>query len=229
MTNRSASDGPTTAAGHLEGLFGLDYRQWEKVIETVGAIILSLAALATSWSGYQAGRWNGVMATSFNQAGALRTESVRASNLAAEQAQIDIQLFTGWLEAFVREDQELADFYRARLRAEFVPAFEAWIASDPRSNPAALSSPFLQPEYQLAASVEADRLESEAAATFQAGTVANQTGDNYVFNAVLLALALFFAGMAGRFTWLPVRAVLLGTALVMVLIGLANLIRFPIH
>ncbi len=229
MTNPSASDGPKTAAGRLEGLFGLDYQQWEKVIETVAAIILSLAALATSWSGYQAGRWSGVMATNFNQAGALRTESVRSSNTAAEQAQVDIQLFTSWLEAFARDEPDLADFYRVRFRSEFVPAFEAWLASEPRSNPAALPSPFLQPEYQLAASVEADRLETEAAATFQAGTVANQTGDNYVFNAVLLALALFFAGMAGRFVWLPVRAVLLGTALVMVLIGLSNLIRYPIH
>lgn len=202
---------------------------WKKVIETVGVIILSLAALAMLWSSYQAGRWSGIMATSVNQAGALRTESVRASNLAAEQTQVDIQLFTGWLEAFALDEQDLADFYRARFRPEFVPAFEAWLANEPRTNPAALPNPFVQPEYQLAASVEADRLETEAAATFQAGTVANQTGDNYVFNAVLLALALFLAGMARHFTWMPVRVVLLGTALLMVLIGLSNLIRYPIR
>lgn len=220
--------GRSPAAERLGGWLGLSEERWAKVIEAVGAIILSLAALATSWSGYEAGRWGGLMATNFTQAGALRTESVRHADLASRQTQIDLQLFSVWLEAYATGNQQLADFYRARFRAEFRPAFEAWLASQPLQNPNALPSPFDQPEYQLAAAAEAERLEGEAAATFESGTVANQTGDNYVLNTVLLALALFFAGIASRFGWVPVRLVLLGIALVLMLVGLFNIIRFPI-
>jgi hypothetical protein len=198
------------------------------VLETIGAIILSLAALSTSWSGYRAGRWGGLMSTQFSQAGALRTESTRSSNLGLQLAQIDIQLFNSWLEAMAEENQGLADFYRARFRDEFSSAFEAWLASRPLENPEALASPFEQPEYQLAAIAEADRLEKEAAATFEAGTRSNQTGDNYVLNAVILALALFFAGITSRMSWLPVKITLLGIALFLVAVGLFNLISYPV-
>lgn len=215
-------------ARRLEGRLGLSSKRWEQVIETVGALILSLAALLTSWSGYQASRWNGVMATSFSQAGALRVESTRASALAGRQTQIDLQLFGSWLDAYAAGNQLLADFYRERFRDEFQPAFEAWLASQPLTNADALPSPFDQPEYQLVAASEAQRLEAEASATFERGTQANQIGDNYVFNAVLLALALFFAGIANRFAGIAVKGTLLGMALLLLLIGLGTIALFPI-
>lgn len=215
-------------ARRLDGRLGLSSRRWEQIIETAGALILSLAALLTSWSGYQAGRWNGVMATSFGQAGALRVESARASALAGRQTQIDLQLFGSWLDAYAAGNQQLADFYRERFRDEFQPAFEAWLASGPLTNPDALPSPFDQPEYQLVATSEAQRLEAEASTAFERGTRANQIGDDYVFNAVLLALALFFAGMANRFAWLAVKGALLGMGLLLLLIGLFTIARFPI-
>jgi hypothetical protein len=215
-------------ARRLEGRLGLSSRRWEQIIETFGALILSLAALLTSWSGYQAGRWNGVMATSFSQAGALRVESTRASDLAGRQTIIDLQLFGSWLEAYAAENQQLADFYRERFRSEFQPAFENWLASRPLTNADALPSPFDQPEYQLAAAAEAQRLEAEAGAAFERGTRANQIGDNYVLNAVLLALALFFAGIANRFAGIAVKSALLGMGLLLLLIGLFNISRSPI-
>lgn len=215
-------------ARRLEGRLGLSSKRWERLIETVGALTLSLAALLTSWSGYQAGRWNGVMATSFSQAGALRVESARASDLAGRQTQIDLQLFGSWLDAYAAGNQRLADFYRERFRDEFRPAFEAWVTSQPLTNPEALPSPFDQPAYQLAAAAKAQQLEAEASAAFERGTRANQIGDDYVFNAVLLALALFFAGIANRFAWLAVKGALLGTGLLLLLAGLATIARFPI-
>lgn len=216
-------------AQRLEGRFGLSSKRWEQTIETVGALILSLAALLTSWNGYQAGRWNGVMAANFSQAGALRVESTRASQLAGRQNQVDLQLFSSWLNAFAGGNQQLADFYRERFRDEFRPAFDAWVASQPLTNSAALPSPFDHPEYRLAANAQAERLEAEAAAAFERGTQANQIGDDYVFNAVLLALALFFAGIANRFAWPPLKAALLGIGLLLLLVGLFAIARFPIN
>ena len=66
------------------------FDRWEPVAEVVATIVLAIATLATAWSGYQAARWGGVQSTSYSQAAALRTESVRTSNQAGQLAQIDI-------------------------------------------------------------------------------------------------------------------------------------------
>ena len=95
---------------------------------------------------------------------AARVESTRAENLANRQGQIDVALFTQWVDAYARDETELADFYRRRFREEFKPAFNAWVATKPRTNPSAPLSPFAMPQYKLAANAEADRLEAKAAA-----------------------------------------------------------------
>lgn len=72
-------------------------------------------------------------------------------------------IFASWLEATSTGNQALADFYAARFRPEFAPAFEAWSASRPIENPEAAASPFDLPEYKVAALERAARLEQEAA------------------------------------------------------------------
>ena len=51
-------------------------------------------------------------------------ESTRAANVANRQGQVDVALFTQWVDAYAREEDELAAFYRKRFRPEFVPAFD---------------------------------------------------------------------------------------------------------
>ena len=65
----------------------------------------------------------------------MRIESTRASALADAQTEIDVATFTQWVNAYVREETELADFYYARFRAEFEPVVEAWVATTPLQNP----------------------------------------------------------------------------------------------
>lgn len=215
-------------AERLEGRFGLSIEQWLKVIETLSAILLSLAALGTSWSGYQAGLWSGQMATYFNQASALRVESVRNSGIASRNIQIDVQLFTNWLGSTATNNQALADFYRTRFRPEFVPAFEAWLTSRPLENPQAASNPFELPEYRLAAQEEAARLEREAGEMFDQGIAANEIGDRYVLNTVILALVLFFSGLVSNFKLLFVRTTLIAIALALLAYGLSRLLVYPV-
>ena len=64
------------------------------------------------------------------------------------QTQIDVALFTQWVDAYARDETELAAFYRKRFRAEFQPAFDAWVATKPRTNPRAPLSPFVMPRVQ---------------------------------------------------------------------------------
>jgi hypothetical protein len=190
--------------------------------------LLSVVTLATSWSGYQASRWGGLQALLYSQASALRVESTRDANAAGQLRTIDVVLFGNWLGAYAEGQEELAEFYAKRFRPEFIPAFDAWLASKPQANPAAAPSPFALPEYTLALEQKALQLDEEAAVTFVRGQEASQQSDNYVLNAVLLASVLFFGGIAQRFAVLPIRATIVALATVMCVIGLYNLATYPI-
>ena len=196
--------------------------------EIISAIMLGLVAMATAWSGYQSARWGGVQSTKYSEASALRVESTRASTLAGQQTQIDVAIFSNWINAYADEDKDLEAFYRERFRAEFVPAFEAWLATDPANNPEAPPSPFAMPEYQLAAAQEAQDLEQNASETFEEGREANQQSDDYILNAVILASVLFFAGIAPRFDWLPVRVAVVVVALALLILGIYNIVTYPV-
>jgi len=49
--------------------------------ELVATVLLSLAAVATAWSGYQATRWNGEQAKASSRTNAIRVEAARAQGL----------------------------------------------------------------------------------------------------------------------------------------------------
>jgi hypothetical protein len=205
------------------------FDRWEPLAEIIATIVLAFATLAAAWSGYQSARWGGVQATSFSQAGALRTESTRASTQAGQQTQIDIGLFTNWINAYAAENQLLSDFYQERFRDEFKPAFEAWVATEPIKNPDAPSSPFSMPEYKLSLAEEADRLVTEAEAKFAEGAEANQTSDNYILNTVILASVLFLGGISSRMKAMAARWVIIVLSLAILAIGLFNMFTYPIE
>lgn len=205
------------------------FDRWEPAVEVIATIVLAVATLATAWSGYQAARWGGVQSTSYSQAGTLRTESVRASNQAGQLAQIDISIFANWVNAFAADDQLLATFYQERFREEFIPAFEAWIETDPVNNPEAPPSPFSMPEYKVSLAEEAIQLEAEADAIFEEGTEANEISDRYILNTVILASVLFLGGIASRFKAMSARWVIIIFSLAILTYGLVNLFSYPIE
>jgi len=131
-------------------------REWT---ELVAVVLLALAAVATAWSSYQANRWNGEQAKTSARVNATRIEAARASGLANAQTQVDIATFVQWVDAFAQEKTTLADFYEKRFRKEFQPAFRAWLAARPLRNPDAPLTPFAMPEYRLAATATAERLD----------------------------------------------------------------------
>src|SRR6187200_3526480 len=128
-----------------------DSRQgrFERRFELAATLLLAVAAVATAWAAYQSATWRGQQAKSASKSIAARVESTRAANLANQQTQIDVALFTQWVDAYARDETELADFYVKRFRVKFRPAFAAWVATKPRKNPRAPLSPFAMPQYKL--------------------------------------------------------------------------------
>jgi hypothetical protein len=113
-------------------------RGWQEVIVTV---LLVVAALGTSWSSYQATRWNGEQAAAAGRTNGVRIEAARAQGLAQNQTQIDVATFIAWADADRGGDDALAAFYVDRFRDEFRPAFTAWMATEPFTSPTAPSTP----------------------------------------------------------------------------------------
>ena len=197
-------------------------------LELAATVLLALAAVATAWASYQSSRWHGQQAKAQSASIAARVESAKAAGVASRQAHIDVALFTQWVDAYERDESELAGFYRKRFREEFQPAFAAWIATRPRRNPDAPLSPFAMPEYRLAASEQADTLEARAAAfSTRVGTYI-QRADNYVLAVVLFAAALFFAGISTRLHSRGPRTSILGLGYVLFVGTVVWLATFPI-
>jgi hypothetical protein len=213
------------------GMIGLPQRwdRFEPLAEILAILILATATLATAWSGYQSARWSGVQAADYSRAGATRVESSRASAIAGQQMQIDIGLFTNWINAYAVNNQQLADFYRARFRDEFNPAFDAWLLTNPKNNPGAPKSPFAMPEYSLAKNEEADSLEIKAGEYFNAAESANEIADRYVLDTVILASVLFLAGMASQVKAVRVKTGVVIFALLILAWGIYSIIILPIE
>ena len=202
--------------------------RWGTWVEVAAAVLLSMAAVAIAWSGYQASRWTGEQAKAFSRANAARVESTRWSDLANSQTEIDVATFTQWVDAYARNETMLADFYRKRFRPEFKPAVEAWIASRPLKNPEAPLTPFATPQYRLAARAESERLEAKAAAEANVASGNIQRATNYVLGVVLFSSALFFGGISSRIGNPRTRAVILGLVCLVLLVGLTWIISLPI-
>lgn len=200
-------------------------RNWQEVIVTV---LLVVAALATSWSSYQANRWNGEQAKAAGRTNAIRIEAARAQGLAQNQTQIDVATFIAWADADRRGETELAGFFADRFRPEFRTAFTAWTATRPLTDPAAPPTPFAMPEYQLASRQEAARL--DVAAETAAAEVRRdlQRASNYVLTIVLYAVVLFFAGMSTKIRGRRLRWILTAIGCLVLLIALTWIATFPV-
>lgn len=195
--------------------------------ELIAVILLSVTAIATAWSGFQASKWGGEMSISFSQASTARLEASRAEANSNRQLTIQIQLYTQWIEAYAAGDQELADYLSDRFPEPLASAWEAWIALKPQQNPDAPPSPFDMPEYVTPGSVAAADADARADALFQQALDNNQRGDNYTLLAVVFATVLFFAAVSGRVKRNFSAWFLLGVGLVLFITAAVILVSYP--
>src|SRR3954454_17368563 len=152
-------------------------RNWQELVATV---LLGVAALGTSWSSYQATRWNGEQAAAAGRTSAIRISAARAQGLAQAQTQVDVATFIAWADANRQGDRRLAAFYVDRFRDEFTPAFDAWRATEPFTNPDAPPTPFAMPEYQLASRTDSEKLDASSEASSAQVRLDIQRSSNYV-------------------------------------------------
>ena len=197
-------------------------------VELAAAVLLAIAAVTTAWSSYQASRWNGEQAKTASSVNKTRIAAARAADLASSQTQVDIATFIQWVDAYAQQEAELASFYRERFRAEFKPAFDAWIATRPLRTPGAPPTPFAMPQYRLAAAADATRLDAEAEVLAAQVRSYIQRSSNYVLGVVLCAVALFFAGISTKLVSRRLRIAMVGLGWFVYLTALAWIASSPV-
>jgi hypothetical protein len=198
------------------------------IVELVSTLLLAFAAVATAWSSYQATRWNGEQAKTSARVTAMRIDASTAAERANFETEVDVTVFTQWIDAFAAGDTRLTKFYYDRFRAEFKPAVKAWEATKPETNPNAPLTPFAMPEYRLASREEARRLNAEADALSADVRENIQRASNYVLGVVLFAVSLFFAGMSTKLATPRLRAAILAVGCSVFLGTLVWVATFPV-
>ncbi len=214
-------------------------------IELFATIVLAIATVLTAWSAFQSGKWSGQQSINFSEAGAARTESTRFDTLGGQLVQIDVAMYIDWVSAYFQDTADgtiepvtdgvytptpgtTSGFIYNRFRPEFVPAVEAWLATQPVTNPDAPPSPFAMPEYVIEERQEAIRLSQVADQKALDARTANQNGDNYVLTMVLFASVLFFAGVSSKLIKPRNRMIALGFGILLLLAGIIIESTLPI-
>jgi hypothetical protein len=200
----------------------------ERAFEVAAAIALAIVAVATAWSGYQATRWTDEQSARYARASAQRVAATRDATLAGQLRIYDQVLVNNWLNAHASGDTTLENVFQRRFRPEFQPVFDAWLALDPFNNADAPPGPLFMPQYPDSLPSSADQLEAQADQEFNEGQAAAEQSAAYVLNTVFLATVLFLTAMAERFEWHPLRAVILGLAITMLLFATYHLVSYPI-
>jgi hypothetical protein len=152
-------------------------------------------------------------------------ESARESTTAGQLAALDVALFMAWFNATSSGNDRLAQFYSKRFRPEFRQAFDAWLATEPLTNPQAPATPFSN--YKSESAQLARSLEDQSKALFNVGHEANHNADSYVLGTVVFAAVLFFCGIVPQFSDFRLRVILLGTGVLLLLFGLSRILVLP--
>lgn len=201
--------------------------RFDKLIEIIAVLLLGITTIGTAWCGYQATRWNGASAAHNQAASDLQVEAARLFGLATQKVAYDSVMTAQYAQAVADGNAELQKFYRASLiRREFLPTLDAWEAEvragrqpTPLADDAAYVGAQLAEYRKVVVSAgEESRLAAEAGSTASA----------YVSVTILLAAALFFAGVVSSFRYRPARALLVAASLTTLAVAAARLAGLPV-
>ncbi|MGY0536328.1 hypothetical protein ACW14X_02350 [Nocardioides sp. YJ-D4] len=166
--------------------------------ELIAILLLSVTAILTAWTGFQASKWSGAMSISFSQASTNRIAAARFESTANRKLSVQVALFTQWLEAYQSGDTELTEFLQARFPEPLATVFPAWLDARPLKDPDAPATPFDMEEYVIPESVQSGAADRKADQKFAQALRNNQRGDNYTVLTIGFATVLFFTALSER-------------------------------
>ena len=198
-----------------------------RLSEMVAVLLLGIATIGTAWCGYEASRWNQDQGDLARRASDLRVEANRQFGLATQSIAYDANLVAQYARAVVDGDTTLQEFYRSALfRPAFLPVLERWQATLSEGQaPQNLLEDRDYLDEQLAPYQET---QSRAEAIDNEAKTAGENGDEYVLTTLLLAAALFFAGVTTSFKLHLARLLLITLATVLIVYCISRIATLPV-
>ncbi len=208
---------------------------WERrtrIVDGWAAVILGIAAIAATWTSYQSGQWSDEQTAAQAASTLARTDAARAATDATTAEIVDTQTWLAWVSAVNDGDQPKAVFLSTRFSEPLKVAQRAWLGSSevnvdgvpeviPPGTPMALDV------YVLPEQVASDTAAAEAETLLEDAAIAAENSRAFVMVAVLLAVVLFFAGVASKFRAPKLQVALVGASVVILAISLARMLTLP--
>jgi hypothetical protein len=198
----------------------------DRIIELLAVLMLGITTIGSAWCGYQASQWsteNGDLATAASDQ---HVEGARLFGAAIQRVSYDSTIVAQYAAARAGGNERLVQFYRKSIvRPAFLPILDRWEAAvragqtptGLTEDPEYLADQFADYQATVAAAEEANR----------AGQQAADNASGYIATTILLAVALFFAGVTASFRYRPARIFLLVATLGTVAIAASRLADLP--
>ena len=166
------------------------------------------------------------MSTSFSQATLESSDAAKAFQLADAKINLDRTLFVEWALAQDGGEDDTAIYLEQELFSfELGTAFDEWVDMGDGRPP----TPFDLESYVIEEIAVGEAADEAANTLFAEATDANQTGDNYVLVTVILASALFFAGISTVLAHERLRFVFVVAAGALLVGAVGTMLTFPIE
>jgi len=204
---------------------------WERrqrILDSWTAIILAVAAIATAWASFQASQWSGAQSDAQSASAISRADAGRAATAATTDTIIDSQMWLSWIAAVDSKQAARADFLDNRFSPQLARAQKVWLSGvqvNAQGVPTVVppGTPLDLPEYVVPKQVESNVQATKAEALLGYADTAATTSTKFV----LLALVLFFASVATKFSGPKVQVLLTVMALVLLVTSLIRMAVLP--
>jgi hypothetical protein len=162
--------------------------------EFTTAVVLAAAGLASAWASFQGGLWDKLESEQFASANAHLTESSQLMIRSGQEQAVSAALFLQWLDATSDRQDKRAKIIESHMPVWFAGEFAAWRERLPKDLESVAPNAQLPRFYgpSLGKAVAARKASDTARAEARR---AGDNGDTYDIANVVLAVALFLAGI----------------------------------
>lgn len=198
-----------------------------RLLEVMAVVFLAVATVGSTWCAYQASQWNGEESRLARESSDERIEASRLFSLGTQKVAYDTDTIGLYAQAVAADNENLQQFILDNIaRAEFDSVIDEWLATVEAGG---TLTPLLEDEEYLASQFATyDAAVERAEAATQQSIDAGDNASDYLLTTLLLAVALFFAGVTTSFKMRSMRLLLLmGSGLTLAL-SASRLAELPI-
>lgn len=208
---------------------------WERrqrLLDSWTAIILAVAAIVAAWGSFQASQWSGAQSDAQSKSAIFRSDSGRSATEATQDTVIDSQMWLSWLGAVSAKESKKAAFLEARFSPWLARAQDQWLKGvtvDANGTPIVVpqGTPLDLPSYVVPSQARSNAQSDLAEKWLDYGDEAGSISTKYVLLAVIVALVLFFASVALKFTRPRVQVLLTLMSLALLIVCLVRTAALP--